>query len=81
VSDTGAQAGKPDPHCSWESHSGKVGAGVGDESTESRKTVRPLRLPLVIRPVRRMYIVVVRRTDELLCGGHKLFTALLLDFA
>ena len=43
----------PDPCCSWEGHSGGVNAGVGDESTMSRKVVQPLRLPLVIRPVHR----------------------------
>ena len=48
TSDTSAEAVKPDPRCSWESHSGGVGAGVGDEVTKSRKVVQPLRLPLVI---------------------------------
>ena len=34
--------------------------------------VRPLRIPLVIRPVRRTHsAVVVRQTDDLLCGGYK----------
>jgi len=28
-------------------------------------------IPLMIRPLRRTYVVVVRKTDELLCGGHK----------
>ena len=68
--DTGVEAGKPDPRCSWEDHSERVGVGVGDESTESRKVVQPLHLPLVIRPVHRTYVVVFR-TDELLYGGHK----------
>jgi len=40
-----------------------VGAGVWNEIAESRKFVRSLRLPLVIRPVRRTYVVV---SDELL---------------
>jgi len=40
-----------------------VGAGVWNEITESRKLVRSLRLPLVIRPVRRTYVVV---SDEVL---------------
>jgi len=53
------------------SHSWRVGAGVGDKSVESCRDVRPLRIPLVIRPVRRTYVVVVRQTDELLCGGYK----------
>jgi len=47
-----------------------VGAGVRDENAESCRVVRPLRVPLVIRPVRRTYVV-VRLTDELLCGGYK----------
>ena len=38
------------------------GVGVGDENAESCWVVRPLRIPLVIRPVRRMYVVVVRWT-------------------
>jgi len=37
----------------------RVGAGVGYESTESRKVVQPLDLSLMIRPVSRMYVVVV----------------------
>ena len=40
-----------------------MGAGVWNEIAESRKFVRSLRLPLVIRPVRRTYVVV---SDELL---------------
>jgi len=46
-------------------------AGVGDENAESCGVVRPLRIPLVIRPVRCTYVVVVRWTDEMLCGGYK----------
>jgi len=53
----GAEAVKPDPSCSWEGHSG-VGAGVGDENVESCRVVRPLRIPLVILPMRRTYVVV-----------------------
>ena len=34
TSDTSADAVKPDPGASWEDHSGRVGASVGDESTE-----------------------------------------------
>ena len=60
TSETGAETVKPEPVSSWESHSMKVGAGVGDESTESRSVVQPLRPPLVIRPERRTYVVVVR---------------------
>ena len=48
-------------------HSGKVGADVGDESTESCTVAKPLRIPSMIRPERQTSAVVVRRTDEL--GG------------
>ena len=57
---TGAEAVKPDPSSSWEGHSGRVGAGVGDENAESCGVVRLLRIPLVIRPLRRTNVVVVR---------------------
>ena len=67
--DTGVEAVKPDPGSSWEGHSGGVEGGC--ENAESCRVVRTLRVPFVIRPVRRMYVVVVRWTDELLCGGHK----------
>ena len=43
ASDTGTEAVKPDPGCSWECHSMKVGAG--DESSEYREVVQPPRLP------------------------------------
>ena len=33
--------------------------------------VRPPRIPLEIRPMRRTSVVVVRKTDALLCGGYK----------
>jgi len=39
--DTGAEAVKPDPGCSWEGHSERVGASVGDESAESCRVIRP----------------------------------------
>ena len=42
---------------SGEGHSGG-GASVGDENAESCGIVRPLRIPLVIRPLRRTYVVV-----------------------
>jgi len=60
------------PHCSWEDNSWR-GAGVGDESTESSEVElsNALRLPLVVRPVRRTSVVVGRWTDELLCRGYK----------
>ena len=60
TSDTGAETDKPDPGSSWEGHSEGVGAGVWDESAESCGVVRPLRIPLVIHPLRRTYVVVVR---------------------
>jgi len=60
TSDTGAEAVKPDPRLSWQGHSGKVGAHVGDESTESRSTLQPLPILSVIRPERRTSVVVVR---------------------
>jgi len=46
----GAEVAKPDPRCSWEDQSGRVGAGVRDKSMESRKVVQPLHLPLMICP-------------------------------
>jgi len=49
TSDTGAETVKPDPRCSWEGHSGRVGTEVDNESTESREVVQPLCFPLVIR--------------------------------
>jgi len=58
TSDTCAEAVKPDPGSSWEGHSGSVAAGVGAENPESCGVVCPLRIPLVIRPVRRTYVVV-----------------------
>jgi len=50
MSDTSAEAVKPDPGSSWVGHSGGVGAGVGDENAESCEAVHPLHIPLVIRP-------------------------------
>ena len=60
---------KPDPGSSWEGHSGRV--GTGDETVESCGVVLPLRIPLVICPLRRTYVVVVSWTDDLLCGRCK----------
>jgi len=37
-----------------------MGAGVGDKNAEFCGVVRPLRIPLVIRPLGRTYVVVVR---------------------
>ena len=62
---------RSDPGSSWDGRSVRVGAGVGDENVKSCWVDRPLRIPLVIRPMRRTYVVVVRGTDELLCGEYK----------
>ena len=40
-------------------------------SAEACGVVRSLRVPLMICPLRRTYVVVVREVDELLCGGCK----------
>jgi len=60
TSNTGAEAFKPDPGFSWEGHSWGVGAGVRDENAESCGVVHPLRISLVIGPLRRTYVVVVK---------------------
>jgi len=60
TSDTDAEVVKPDPGPSWEGHSKGVDADVGDENVESSGAVCPLCIPLVIRPFRRTYVVVVR---------------------
>jgi len=60
TSDTGAETGKPDPRCSWRGQSRGVSAGVGDDSTESRRAVESLRVPSVIRLVSGTYVVVLR---------------------
>jgi len=52
TSDIGAEAVKPDRGSSWEGHPG-AGACVGG-------AVRPLCVPLVIPPLRRTYVFVVR---------------------
>jgi len=56
TSDTSAEAVEPDPGSSWEGHSGGLPV-VGDENAESCGVVRPLRIPLVIRQLRRLYVV------------------------
>ena len=58
TSDTGAEAVKTDPCSSWQGHSGRMGAGVGDKNAKSRKIVQPLLIPLVVRQC--AYVVVVR---------------------
>ena len=61
TSDSGAEAVKPDPGSPCACHSGGEGVGddVGDENAESCGAVRPLCIPLVIRPLRRTYVVAV----------------------
>ena len=72
TSDTSAEVVKLDPGSSCKGHSGGMGASVGDENAESCVVVRPLHVPLMIMcPLRRTYVVVVREADELLCGGYK----------
>jgi len=41
-----------------------MGAGVGDENAESCGAVRPLRIPLVLRPLRRALETVWLQCDE-----------------
>jgi len=57
TSDISAEAVEPDPGSSWEGHFGCVGAGVGDENAESCGVARPLRIPLMIRPMRRTMLL------------------------
>jgi len=58
TSDTGVEAVKPDPRCSWQGHSGRVSAGVAVESMESRGPVQTHRIPSINRPDRRTSVVV-----------------------
>jgi len=72
MSDTGVEAVKPDPGSSWEGHSkGGLGSGVGYENAEPCGVFCPLHIPLVIRPLRCTYVLAVRKTGEMLCGGYK----------
>ena len=71
TSETGAEAVAPDPGSSWEGHSGGMCTSVCNWNAESCGVLRPLRIPLMIRPLHRTYVVVVRKTDELLCGRYK----------
>jgi len=48
---------------------GRKGTGVWNKNAESCRVGRPLCIPLVIRSLPRTYVVVVRKTDELLCSG------------
>ena len=54
---------------------GRVIPGNGwrcrDKNAEFRGVIRPHPIPLVIRPLCRTYTVVVRWTNEMLCGGYK----------
>ena len=68
---TGVEVVKPDPGFSWEGHSCRAVTGVCNESAESCGVVRPLHIPLFICPLRCMYVVLVRKSDEMICGGYK----------
>ena len=57
TSDTSAEAVESDPGSSWEGHS-RGSASVGYKNAESCEAVRPLRIPLVIHPLRRTDVVV-----------------------
>jgi len=57
TSHTDAEAFNLDPRCYWKGHSRSV--GFGDESTESRSVVQPLRIPSVICPERHTSDIVV----------------------
>ena len=59
-SDTDAEAVKPDPRCSWQDHSRRVSADVGNESTGSLSVLQSLRTPLVICPECRTSVVLVK---------------------
>jgi len=48
-----------------------VGAGVGDENAEFCGVDRPLRISVMIRLMRRTYVVVVKGSGELFRGGYK----------
>jgi len=60
TSDVGTEVVKPEPGSSWVGLSGGLVAGVVDENAESCRVVLPLHIPLVIHPLRCMYVVVVR---------------------
>jgi len=60
TSDTGAGTVKPNQRGSRKGHSGRVGAGIGDESMKSRSVVLPLHLPSAILPERRTYVLLSR---------------------
>ena len=59
TSDTGLETVEPDPGSVWEGRSFRwVGVDVGYENAESCGAVRPLCIPLVIRPLHRTCDVV-----------------------
>ena len=60
MSNTGAEAVKPEPRLFLGGSFPGVGVSVRDESAEACGIVRPLRIPLMIRPLRRTYVVFVR---------------------
>ena len=71
TSDNGAEAVELNSkRCIWHCHSERVGTGDQNENAESCGVIHPLRMPLMIRPLRRTHVV-VRKTVELLCGGYK----------
>ena len=66
---TSMEAVKPDPGSFGEGHWGGW-CWCRGWKCEPCGVVRLLRIPLVICPVRRTYVAVVRWTDELLCSGN-----------
>jgi len=57
--DIGAEAIEPDPGSSWEGHSGEGWVPVSGMKMFCG-VVQSLRIPLVIRPLRRTHVVVVK---------------------
>jgi len=60
TSETGAGVVKPVPGFSRQSHSGRMGANLGDGSTDFRVVFQLLCFPSVIGQERRTSVVVVR---------------------
>jgi len=56
MSNTGAEAVKPEAGCYWHSRGWVPMSGMKVRSS----VVQPLRIPLVIRPLRRTSVVVVK---------------------
>jgi len=65
-SDNGEEVLKSDSRCSWQEHSRRVGANVGDKSTESRSALQPLRIPSVLLPEQQTSVLRRRLSDLLL---------------